>query len=88
VIEDHNLDADAPVRFVTCDFGGVFVSDAEAEQGAYDFVDCGLEPDEFDLNEANSGTVFRVQRNDGSAYELLGDGSVTEIEPFYEVPQG
>jgi hypothetical protein len=28
--------------------------------------------------------VFRVQRSDGTAYELRGDGSVSDIDPFYE----
>ena len=37
----------------------------------------------IDLEEAREDSVFRVQNGDGSVFELTGDGTVTEIEPFY-----
>ena len=73
-----------PVRFVGCDFEQVVVADEEAEPSEYDFIGCGLEPDQFDLSEANADAVFRVQREDGTAFELHGDGSVSEIDAFYD----
>ena len=84
VITEHATPTDTPVRFVGCDFGNVVVADEEsAEPSDYDFIDCGLEPDDFDLTQARGDSVFRVQRADESAYRLAGDGTVTEIDPFY-----
>jgi hypothetical protein len=82
-IEHHTLEATKPVRFVDCDFGEVVVDDAKAEPSEYDFIRCGLEPSDFDLSGARSNSVFRVQRNDGTAYRLNGNGSVISIAPFY-----
>lgn len=88
VIAEHALEGEAPVLFVGCDFSAVIVEDVDgAERSQYDFVDCGLEPDEFDLSDARPDSVFRVQRDDGTAFELTGDGSVRDIEPFYD-PEG
>jgi hypothetical protein len=85
VISEHQTPTDTPVRFVECDFGQVVVADDEgAEPSAYDFIDCGLEPGDFDLTEANPSSSFRVQRSDGTAFALNGSGSTTDIEPFYE----
>ena len=83
-IDEHATESEVPVRFVACDFDQVVVADEEGEPSEYDFVDCGLEPDQFDLSEASPDAVFRVQREDGTAYELRGDGTVTDIEPFYD----
>jgi len=88
VIAEHALEGEAQVLFVGCDFAEVIVEDVDgAERSQYDFVDCGLEPDEFDLSDARPDSVFRVQRDDGTAFELKGDGSVRSIEPFYD-PEG
>ena len=54
-----------------------------AARSAYDFIRCGLEPSDFNLSDARSDSVFRVQRSDGTAYELRGNGSVTPIAAFY-----
>lgn len=84
LIAEHATPVEAPVRFVDCDFQGVIVADSEgAEPSSYEFVGCGLEPNDFDLSHAHPDGVFRVQRADGTAFELKGNGAVTEIEPFY-----
>lgn len=84
VIAEHALEGETPVLFVDCDFSEVVVDDTEgAERSQYDFVGCDLEPERFDLTNARPDSVFRVQRNDGTAFELRGDGTVTDIEPFY-----
>ncbi len=84
VIDEHATESEVPVRFRNCDFGLVVVEDqGGSEPSEYDFVDCGLEPENFDLSGAFHAAVFRVQREDGTAYQLTGDGTVTEIEPFY-----
>lgn len=83
-IDEHATESEVPVRFVNCDFGQVVVADAGGEPSEYDFVDCGLEPDQFDLSQAIPDGVFRVQRADGTAYELRGNGTVSEIPAFYD----
>ncbi len=84
-IEEHATESEVPVRFVDCDFGQVVVADEEEEPSEYDFVNCGqLAPEQFDLSEAHSDARFRVQSSDGTAYELRGDGTVSEIDAFYE----
>ena len=84
IIDEHQTEPEAPVRFVGCDFGEVIVADAEgAAPSLYEFIDCGLEPEDFDLGEAHPEGIFRVQQADGTAYELSGDGTVTDIETFY-----
>ncbi len=87
VIDEHARDAERPVRFLVCDFGEVQVDDSGgAEPSEYDFINCGLEPSDFDLSGARSDSVFRVQRSNGSAYRLMGNGSVTSIGRFYNGP--
>ena len=83
LIEEHARDPERPVRFIACDFGRVDVNDrGGAERSEYDFIRCGLEPSDFDLSGARSDSIFRVQRENGTAYELLGDGTVTVIGSF------
>jgi hypothetical protein len=85
VIDEHAREAEVAVLFVRCEFSQVVVEDADGEEPSeYEFVDCGLEPEDFDLSESMDDSVFRVQRADGTAYELSGDGSITEIDAFYE----
>ncbi len=85
LIDEHATEAEVPVRFRNCDFALVVVEDqGGSEPSVYDFVNCGLEPENFDLSGAFHAAVFRVQREDGTAYELTGNGTVTEIEPFFE----
>ncbi|MGH8915872.1 MAG: hypothetical protein ACRDZM_15335, partial [Acidimicrobiia bacterium] len=83
-IDEHARDAERPVRFVDCDLGRVDVNDSGgAEPSEYDFIRCGLEPSDFDLSGAMDNSVFRVQRANGTAYRLMGNGSVSSISAFY-----
>lgn len=82
-IEEHNTELEEPVRFVDCDFGLVEVNEEDSEPSQYDFVRCGLEPENFNVDLAQPDSVFRVQQDDGTAYQLMGDGNVTEIDPFF-----
>jgi hypothetical protein len=83
VIDAHATPSDRPVLISGCDFGGVIVRDGEgAEPGAYDFVNCDLAAADFDLSAAHPSSRFRVQRSDGSAFELLGGGGLSEIPAF------
>ncbi len=83
-IDEHATESEVPVRFVECDFSQVVVADEEEEPSEYDFVNCGLAPEQFDLSEAHPDARFRVQSSDGTAYELRGDGTVSEIDAFFE----
>ena len=83
VIGEHVLEGESPVRFADCDFERVIVADDDGpERSQYDFIRCGLEPSDFDLRFARSDSVFRVQRANGTAYRLTGDGRVTSISAF------
>lgn len=81
-VDEHARPGSAPVRFIDCDFGRVLVVDADEEPSQYDFIGCGLEPADFDLTAAHPGSIFRVERADGTAYRLLGSGTVTDIPAF------
>lgn len=84
LIAEHATPLEAPVRFLRCDFSTVVVADGDSDEpSSYEFVDCGLEPDDFDLSDARADAVFRVQREDDTAFRLTGDGIITDIEPFY-----
>ena len=83
-IDEHARNPERPVRFVDCDLGAVVVRDnGGAEPSEYDFIRCGLEPNDFDLSGAKANSVFRVQRSNGTAYRLTGNGTVTPISAFY-----
>ncbi|HLF43959.1 MAG TPA: right-handed parallel beta-helix repeat-containing protein [Acidimicrobiia bacterium] len=85
LIDEHATAPEVPVRFLNCDFEQVIVADGEgSEPSEYDFVNCGLDPADFDLSVALGSSVFRVQNEDGTAYQLEGDGTVSEIAPFYD----
>jgi len=82
-VAEHRTELEEPVRFIDCDFGRVEIEEDDSLPGAYDFINCGLEPADFDIVVAEPDSVFRVQNEDGSVFQLTGDGSVTEIEPFF-----
>lgn len=96
-IADHNLPPEVPVLFLECAIPGVTVLEdldpgvitAKDRPGLYDFVNCtrldgsSLEPGNFTLTRPQAESVFRVQRPDGTAYQVLGTGAVATIEPFY-----
>jgi hypothetical protein len=85
LIDKHATAPEVPVRFLNCDFAQVIVADGEgSEPSEYDFVNCGLQPEDFDLSSAYTTSAFRVQNEDGTAYQLEGDGTVSEIAPFYD----
>jgi hypothetical protein len=83
VVRSHGLPGEAPALFLRCSFtGGVTLDEVVGYPGALDFVDCGLEPDGFHVGSMDPATVIRVQRGDGTAYELSATG-VRDIGPFY-----
>ena len=79
----HNQEPKNPVLFKDCGFSRVDVKEA-GNPGQHDFVNCGLEPDDFNLIETLSGMRIRVQRANGSAYQIDHGGKVTTIPAFYD----
>ena len=78
----HNLPGTTPVLFRRCSFpGGVTLDEGDGDPGPLDFVECGLEPPDFDVVSLDPATVVRVQRRDGTAFELTAAG-VRDIAPF------
>jgi hypothetical protein len=76
VVQSHNLPGETPVLFRECSFpGGVTIADGRGDPGPLDFVDCGLEPSDFSAASMNAGTVVRVQRSNGTAFELTTSGA-------------
>jgi len=82
VLGRHAVTPDAPVRFVDCDFAEVIVEEGPENYSTWEFVDCGIEPDEVVVRNLNARSVLRVQ--DGAeAWQLTTEG-VVAIEPFVE----
>ena len=58
--------------------------------GRYDFVNVtaadgiSIEPSDFTFVAPKPQSVYRVQRLDGTAFRMIGDGTVTQINAFYE----
>lgn len=75
-------DADQPALLVDTTCTSVAVDERGRAASAYDFIRCGLEPEDWAVKSMNRGSRFRVQRSDRTAYQLLPDGSTTPIPPF------
>jgi len=82
-VSSHNLPGEVPVLLRRCSFpGGVTLNDGQGDPGALDFVDCGLEPADFDIESLNPDTIVRVQRASGTAFRLTASG-VSDINRFF-----
>ena len=86
LILGHNVALLTPVRFMFCDFSEVVFNEEGNNAGGYDFVECGLDINDFDRNGIHPDTVIRVQ-DGGSAYQFTGNGPAQSIPPFYDNPQ-
>lgn len=74
-----------PALYLDCSFPSVKVRERDSP-GHYDFVRCGLEPDDFEFINVLEGMRIRVQREDGTAYKIDDQQNVSKIEPFYHTP--
>ncbi len=74
-------DPEAPVRFVRCDFRQVVLADGRGHPSDYEFIDCGLGPDDVIVERMHPDSTFRVQDGD-EAWELRPGGETTAIAPF------
>lgn len=80
VLGRHAVTPDAPVRFVACDFSVVIVEEGPNNYSTWEFVDCGLDPEDIVVRNLNDQSVLRVQ-NGNQAWQLTTDG-ITDIDPF------
>ncbi len=83
----HNAEAGVPTLYRDCGFelqaqNKVLVDEGTLEPGHYDFVNCGLEPSDFDISVMRPGSLIRVQRANGTAYQIDHTGAVTTIAAF------
>lgn len=65
-------------RYIDCIFAnGVQVDDAGGNPSAYGFIRCNLEPEDFDVISMHPLSRIRVQRSDGTAYQITAAGTTT-----------
>lgn len=89
-IAEHALGFSAPILVKDCVLTSISVNEAgKPMPGRYDFVNCtkpngsSLEPTDVTIVYALPSSVYRVQRPDGTAWQMTGAGVVTTIAPFY-----
>lgn len=83
VLAIGGVDTDA-FRYVGCTFNGtpkVRVDDALQLNGSCGFIDCNLEPADFQITAFHPSSRIRVQRPDGTAFQITAVG-VQPIGPF------
>jgi chitodextrinase len=76
----------SPALYIDCNFPKVIVNES-SNPGYYDFVRCGLEPNQFEFRSILPGSKIRVQRADGSAYMIDDQKRVSSIPRFYDTPE-
>lgn len=81
LLTKHALDPMAPVRFQDCDFSGVVVDEGERNYSIWEFVDCGIQPEDVTIRYMNPRSILRSQ-DGAAAWELTVEGGVREIAPF------
>jgi hypothetical protein len=81
-ITTHTQESEAPAIVADSRCGAVLVLEEEGRAGQYDFLRTDLEPDDWDVVAMHPQSVYRVQRTDGTAYQVNPDGSTTVIAPF------
>jgi hypothetical protein len=79
----HAQDPEAPVRFVGCDFSAVVIAEGPGHYSVYEFVDCGLTPEDVTIEFMHSQSVLRAQNGD-TAWSLTADGIAIDIPPFVD----
>jgi len=77
----HAQDPEAPVRFQSCDFAEVIMSEGPGHPSVYEFVECGLTPSDITIEYMHPDSVLRAQDGD-DAWELRSDGVARDILPF------
>lgn len=92
-IGEHNSEYAAPTLVKDSVVGHIKVDERGKDlPGYYDFVNVttadgvSIEPSDFTLIAPKLQSVYRVQRPDGTAFRIVGDKSITQINAFYHPP--
>jgi hypothetical protein len=82
VLEDAPVDAQQSTDFRRCQFDHVIVSASHADSSKqWDFADCGLTPDDFDIEQLAGDAVVRTESG-GQAWQLTSSGDWRATESF------
>lgn len=74
VLEDAPVDAAQPTDFRRCRFDGVVVNASHGDSKKHwNFAECGLTPDDFDVEQLAGDALLRTEA-DGQAWELSSGG--------------
>lgn len=89
-ITKHTLFGKGAVLIKNCTFSKVIISElpkrvASPPPGLYDFVNCNIDKKDFIIEGIEQGSRHRVQRADGTAFQLDDKGTFTDIPTFYKV---
>jgi hypothetical protein len=88
-LAEHNQPEGTPTIYRDCAYGGPATGKIRVQEsknsGRYDFINCDLEPTDFQIVSALPGMRIRVQRTDRTAFQIDAGGAVTVI-PRFEPP--
>lgn len=81
-LADGPVDAHRKTDFRRCQFGEAVLEASHADSSKHwEFVDCGLTPANFRIEQTQGSIKLRLQSG-GEAWELGGDGGWSAIAPF------
>jgi hypothetical protein len=82
-VTQHTLAPQNPAMIADSPCSSVRVADSGGHAaGAYDFIRTGLEPSDWTVTSMHPSSVYRVQRSDGTAYQVMPDGTTAPIPSF------
>jgi len=82
-ITQHRLPPHGAAQIADSPCSSVMVAERGGRAGgAYDFIRTGLEPSDWTVSSMDPSSVYRVQRADGTAYQVMPDGTTESIPTF------
>ncbi len=81
-ISTHTQVSEAPALVTDSRCGPVYLNEVGGQFGEYDFLRTGLEPPDWTVVSMHPSSVYRVQREDGTAYQVHPDGTTSPIASF------
>lgn len=92
-VSEHNATSVKATLVLDCVLPTISVDeDTRNKPVLYDFVNCtkldgtAIEPSDFDFIFTWPSSLYRVQRPNGTAYQIDGNADVTTIDAFYVLP--
>ncbi|MDH3678881.1 MAG: hypothetical protein OEV40_02905, partial [Acidimicrobiia bacterium] len=85
VVRKQGVPSSRPVLFHNCSFSHVEirnVGDGNGNPAKLDFVDCGLQPEDFRITSMVAGSQIRVQ-NGSDAFSIGANGQASSIAAFH-----